>query len=597
MKKTLFFSIFFILSEIFVFTQEALKSVEEAYYDFLVLSGCSEKNYINYRTLSDNKYTIIEVKEEDSDQTGNNEKSEKNTEEKKCIRFENFPWQKKNLGKNYQVFNLNKNDENWFINGIDKSFNYKIYGPEYFCSYNTDYPFGQNDADLWQGRGFNMNISLGAKASGFGFDLTIKPTFVFSQNKYYKIMAASGNGISEYGYFWGNGHVDAPQRFGSEKIADFSWGDTEIRYSYRAFTVGFGTQSVWIGPAVENSIMLSNNAPVFPKLDFGFKRTEIKIPGKNISLGNCEFRLYYGYLSESDFFDTNADNNHNLLTGFTLSYSPAWKPLKGLSLGATKICLSKWGDNMQKYINPFYMRNNWQGETLGEDQYAALSFDWLVSSAGMEIYAEIGIDDQPAAGYSFYEYARWPFHTVAYTVGIKKTVEFSAIKKIYGVFNFEWNSSEASQDYQFWDGSTYNFGFHGKITQGKTNRGQWLGYGYGCGGNSQILSFTVFSKHGYDKVLIGRNNPDNSYIWNMAVEKKASELLYNYFSSQKANFYSGYETMWFIFPQLRISAGFLYNLIINPFYEKADTSKGYTDYSVRHYTDNFRFTFSAKYSF
>ena len=579
MKKVCLIFILFILLTARIFSQDGIKSVEEDYYDFLVLNGITSRNYINYRTLTDNIYDINETSDGSSV-------------------FESFPWKKENLGLRHQIFNFNKESENWFVKGIDKSLNYKIHGLEYFSSYNTNYPFGQNDADLWQGRGFNMNLSLGASLSGYGFDLVLKPVFLLSQNKAYEIMAASGSGISEYGYFWGNGHVDAPQRFGSDLINAFSWGDSEARYSYRAFTIGFGTQSVWIGPARENSIMLSNNAPVFPKLDFGFKKTEILLPKLNYSLGFLELRLYYGYLSESDFFDSKSENDHNLLSGVTFSYSPAWEPLKGLSLGFTKICLSKWGDNVLEYINPFYKDNNWQGETLGEDQYAALSFDWLLSSFGLEIYGEIALDDQPAAGYTFYEYARWPFHAVAYTLGLKKSIKFSQEKKVYGLFNFEWNTSEASPDYQFWPGSSYNFGFHSLVTQGKTNRGQWLGSGYGYGGNTQILSFTVYSKHGFDKIILGRNNPDNSYIWNMAVEKRAQkDLLYYYFASQKANFYAGYESMWFILPQLRVGAGFLYNLIINPFYEKVDTTKGYTDYSVRHYANNFRFTLNAKYSF
>ena len=33
--------------------QEALKSVEEEYYDFLALQGYTERHALNYRTLSD----------------------------------------------------------------------------------------------------------------------------------------------------------------------------------------------------------------------------------------------------------------------------------------------------------------------------------------------------------------------------------------------------------------------------------------------------------------------------------------------------------------------------------------------------------------
>ena len=66
---------------------------------------------------------------------------------------------------------------------------------------------------------------------------------------------------------------------------------------------------------------------------------------------------------------------------------------------------------------------------------------------------------------------------------LSKVIPISPKKEIYSVLHFEWNNTEMSQDFQLqWP---YNFGFHHQITQGYTNKGQWLGSGIGYGGNKQ----------------------------------------------------------------------------------------------------------------
>ena len=150
-----------------------------------------------------------------------------------------------------------------------------------------------------------------------------------------------------------------------------------------------------------------------------------------------------------------------------------------------------------------------------------------------------------------------------------------------------------------WSGSGYNFGFHGQITQGYTNRGQWLGSGIGYGGNSQYLSFTVFSPHGYEKFFIARNNPDNNYVYYKSVDADSEQTVYNgarYFTAFKANFYVGFENLRYVFKNFSVQYGFLYNLIINPTYEPSyneDTRK-WRGYSYAH---NFHFELALKYHF
>ena len=51
--RKIILSIFLFAFTALLYSQEALKSVEEDYYDFLALQGLTERPTLNYRTLSD----------------------------------------------------------------------------------------------------------------------------------------------------------------------------------------------------------------------------------------------------------------------------------------------------------------------------------------------------------------------------------------------------------------------------------------------------------------------------------------------------------------------------------------------------------------
>lgn len=573
--KRNFLYILFILAGFSAFSQEALKSTEEEYYDFLSLDGTVSRNTLGYRTLSDSVWNFSAAEN---------------------VSFDKHVWSEKKLATSFTIFTPAEPKTNFFANGINQSVSLRIYGPEWFNSYNTAAPFGQNDGALWQGRGYNTSFTAGARLEAYGFELTFKPQVSFSQNKYFDIMTSAYT--SEYGYFWSYGKCigcDAPQRFGDSSFWTFDWGDSEIRYTFYNFTVGFGTQIPWLGPAHENPILGSNNAPSYPKLDFGLRRTAITIPWVNWYIGDLEFRYWLGYLSESDYFDDNEENDHNMITGLTISFAPSLLP--GLTIGVNKINVCKWMDHYYWYVNPFYVGNA-QTKGLGEDGKASVIASWLFDKAGAEVYAEVGVDDFLPDGLKFYEYARYPFHTLAYTVGLKKSFDISKKNKVYGMLNFEWNCTELSEDFQMWH--KYNFGFHSEISQGYTNRGQWLGSGIGYGGNSQVLSFTIYSPHGFDKLLIGRNNPDNNYIFCKRIDTSVAKLSSEYFTAFKANFYVGAESLWYITKSFSVKGTFVYDLIINPLYNPGYSytgTNGLKYYREHTSWNNFNFDLTLKYIF
>lgn len=557
-----------------IFSQEALKSTEEEYYDFLSLQGLAERPTLGYRTLSDSEWTL--------------------TEEAKTA-DENV-WKNNSLGSKWTVYEPAQKTDNFFTRGIDQSIKVKIYGPEWFNSYNTAAPYGQNDGALWQGKGYNTSLTAGARLEAYGLEATFKPQLSFSQNREFDIMPSTYD--SEYGYFWGYGAdqnkgVDAPQRFGDKAFWTYDWGDTEIRYTWHNLTAGIGTQAIWLGPAWLNPLLHSNNAPSYPKFDIGLRKTSIHLPWLGWYVGDVEGRMWIGYLSESDYFDNDEDNDHNMINGLSLSYAPSFLP--GLTLGANKICLSKWNSkNAVKYLNPLYDAND------NEDQKLSLTVDWIFPKVGFEVYGELGIDDYAARWHhdnKFLCLIRYPFHTMTYTIGLKKGISVYNPKNIKGEIIFEWNNTEMSQDFQFqWP---YNFGFHHIITQGYTNRGQWIGSGTGYGGNSQILAFNIIYPKGNTLLFVLRNNQDNNYIFSKTIDSSASDIdIYNrYYYAFKTNFNIGFSTNYFLSTNLSIQGGFSYNLVLNPQYNpkmKNITSESYTIPTKEH---NFQLYLGGKYNF
>ena len=546
MKKA-FLNLIFILSLAPLFCQEALKSTQALYFELLSLQGNVERPYLNYRSLSDNVYDY-----------SSNELWSNNKLQTEFVFFDRF----------------------------DNSLKLKVYSFELFNSVNTNAPYGRYDGVLWQGRGYNASFTTGVKLECYGLSLTFKPQVAFSQNLEYEIMESAYE--SPYGYFWkyknGSGRVDCPQRFGDKAFFDFSWGDTEVRYTWNSFTFGFGWQSVWLGCADVNPLFFSNNAPSFPKFDIGMKKQKVVIPGIDYYLGDIEARVFVGQLTESDYYDSDETNNHNMINLFTVSYAPSFLP--GLVLGANKVCLSKWGDDFFKYLNPFYFDNG------DEDQKVSVTAEFESTKGQLTCYTEVGIDDRANDVHDNINSLVTHFwHTMTFTFGMKKGFDFN--ENLKGLLVFEWNNTEMSQDMQVqWD---YSFGFHHKITQGYTNRGQWLGSGIGYGGNSQYVGFDLYYQKGKSSVFIHRFNPDNNSLFRESIGTDEpgdlSDLhnrTWNYFRGELV---LGISTEFFVLPNLNLGAGFVYDYIVNPLYNKYwEENK----YSTK--WNNVQFTFTVKYT-
>jgi hypothetical protein len=542
LRKKLFICLLFCLLFLSMLpAQESLKSAEEEYYDFLALQGLTERPTLNYRTLSDSKWNIDETAE--------------------------HPWQKQNLGIFHPLFG---------------DFRMRVYGPDLFMSANTAAPYGQNDGVLWQGRGFNALFKGGVRFEGYGVELTLLPHFAFSQNASFDIMPSHYD--NEYGYFWGygepksnSGGVDAPQRFGDKPFFDWDFGDSEIRYTWKTLTIGFGTQVIWLGPAYLNPILHSNNAPTYPKLDVGLRRQRVKLPWLGWYLGDVEARIWIGRLTESDYFDGDDANDYTMFHGLAFAYAPSFLP--GLTLFFNRVCLVDWTWENLEFIFPAY------ANTI-EDQKMSFGFLWMFPSVGFEVYGELGIDDYVPGELGE---IRRPFHTTVYGLGLKKTLPIIPSRKIYGELLLEFNWMEKTMEYAV---VPYSFYAHHQIIHGYTNKGQWLGNGVSPMGNAQSLRFTLYYPNGNSSLMISRNNPNTHYIYEHEfwAESGQKNVFHN---AYWANFNIDLVTRYFISRNFQVMGGMAYNLIINPDFRRIVSDEA----SFDTFTHNFSFQLGLKYSF
>jgi hypothetical protein len=613
MKKIISVFALFFFSAVF-FSQEALKSFEEEYYEFLSLTGTAKRPTLGYKTLSDSTWDYsydIPPYIDDIEYIYNdkiNEDQVEATEEQKKTYI--HPWRYKYLGRKKTLF------DNPFIN-------YRFYGLEMYNSINSETPFGYNDGALWQGKGYNASITGGARFELYSFEFTFKPQISFSQNKYFDTIEGVQSSVLsddyKYNYSWVNrdtitrtwgtneieianyagGNIDMVQRYGNSWFFNYDWGDSEIRCTIRTFTMGFGTQTPWLGPAYVNPMLGSNNAPSYPKFDIGLRRTKIYIPLLRWYIGDIEARLWTGYLTQSDYYEgTNQDSDHNMLNALSVSYAPAFIP--GFSFGMNRIFLTKWKMENLKFIGRLFTASHENGTDSGndEDQKIAFYADWIFSRIGLEVYGEIGIDD-----FSQNEETN-PFHTAIYTVGLKQYIPLPLKKlfpklpefmNLHSELSFEWNNFEMSQDFQLqWPYLGYYS--HGSIGQGYTNKGQVLGAATSTFGNSQYLSYKVYYPKGSTKLYFHRFCPNNNFTNSQSARSSKSfadnvityeNPLFNsaYYANYETYYDFGIETLFFVNKNLNINAGFDWVEIFNWRYWQQREKR------------NLRLTFGMKYNF
>lgn len=384
-------------------------------------------------------------------------------------------------------------------NSLTDNLTYAFVPLVHTVSFNSAYPEGGNDGAAWQGRGINSWGMAGIQADYGPINITLAPSYWYAQNVAFETMPSSDVFNNEFAYFTSN--IDLPQRFGDASTGNVTAGESEVRFTWRTFTIGFSNQSLWLGPTETNPVLLSNNAPGFPRFDIGLRPTTTPV-------GTFEALAWWGVLYDSDYFDRESDADSRLFSGISLSYAPDLVP--GLTFGVHRIVLQglAGGDPADyfKAFNPFMTPELGRDAT---DQRASITADWTFPSVGFNVYVEWGRNDySPRWSYI----VRAPEHSQAFTYGLRQIVHQDA-RNIW-LLSGEISQFIHSRDYDIDLGKSQNgFYTHGTVTQGHTNQGQLLGARIGPGADAQSLSLDYFYRRGRAGLFAERVSRNKDYIY------------------------------------------------------------------------------------
>ena len=360
---------------------------------------------------------------------------------------------------------------------------------------NSSYARGFNDGPVWKGKGITQEVNLGLRWKKNRLSVMFVPNIFYSQNLPFELATQIKDDVSPFSYQFANKfavsyRVDWVQRYGDNAFVNFHPGQSEIRYQYRLWTVGVGTQNFKWGPSILNPIILSRNAGGFPSLDIGTSRP-IKMYFKDIDLGTIDTKILLGRLSESNYFDSFPENDKRFFTGMSIGYSLPF--LSNLVLGFNKVLykqeqyftqvdLAAW---FWIFDNGIMVDSVQTRDTF--DQLSSVFLDWKFQEVDLRVYLELARNDFSGGWWSL---TMEPEHSRAYTIGLEKV--FDLARKKYFLFMLEHSNLVRSQSWRYRASPVYYQ--HIIIDQGYTHQGQLLGAGIGGGSMSQFIGMSVYDQ-------------------------------------------------------------------------------------------------------
>jgi len=354
--------------------------------------------------------------------------------------------------------------------------------------YNSGYAKGLNDGPAWQGKGINITFGAGFSGRVGRFSYVINPIFQYAENRSFQITSPRES-RQEFQYPFSE-EIDYVTRFGNDPVLKIFPGQSDISLSFKPVTFSLSTQNMRWGSALFNPIVMSTNAPGIPHFRIGTNKPwETKI-------GNFESNLMWGYLKESDYFNTNSNDDVRYFSGFTFGYQPSF--FEGFSIGLNRILYTQT-DYLTNFFYdgfiPFSGFFNSGNEVVVNgsltndvyDQIASITFHWENETKDFQFYAEWARGDF-ASG--IMDLLTQPEHNRAYTFGAWKEFPIMNARKIRIIY--EHTSLAVWQTLRLRAGTSIYT--HQTNKQGFTNNGQIIGSSIGPGSSADIFLASYFWK-------------------------------------------------------------------------------------------------------
>jgi hypothetical protein len=390
---------------------------------------------------------------------------------------------------------------------FSKKFSYEIRNIGVTWQRNDSLGLGSNDGSFIPAAGMQQRAHINVAARWGKFYLQLAPEFIKAENKPqqpYDLDPVFANLLPSY-YNLVNGHIDMYDRIGTQPLNKALPGQSSLKFQSSHIAVGMSTENIWWGPALRNSLVLSNHAPSF--LHFTLQTVK---PLKT-SFGHIEAQLITGRLKEVEFVNPDdqkmrqffswywiraKDTFPRSFAGYIATWEPKWT--KNLFLGVAGSAIS-YRNNAESrlLVFPFAKIERQNRQRLG-----SFFMRYVMPKEQAEIYLEMGRSDRAA----------YPTNIIRDSIPMGYTAGFRKLKtlgKNYGYLHFGLeltrlqlpdprlllrpNNPSGLPLYNSWY-------IHENIRQGYTNDAQVMGAWIGPGSNSQTLQLGWVK--GYKKLMI-----------------------------------------------------------------------------------------------
>lgn len=285
--------------------------------------------------------------------------------------------------------------------------------------FNSAFPYGANDGPLWAGRGITAYVSGGISARRGIFAASVNPFLFVAQNAQFSLAPTGSSDRRAFANWVYPEVIDLPQRFGNAAFARLDPGESSLRVDWRGFAAGVSTAAEFWGPAVENPIILGNNAGGFPRAFAGTSQPAALGP---LLLHG---RIVWGSVRGTDYGHLEPGHSH-FATGAVASLS--FKSAPGLELGAARFFHVAWpsgGFLRAPFLAPFSEilkaglanSSNVGGDNPDDNQLASIFGRWVFPRSHLELYGEYGREDH---SWDLRDLAGEPDHDSAYLLGLQR---------------------------------------------------------------------------------------------------------------------------------------------------------------------------------
>ena len=384
--------------------------------------------------------------------------------------------------------------------------------------WNSDLPNGGNDAGLWAGRGANMSVTGGVEyrrsfPSGL-LRVVVAPEVDYSHNLPFVVFAGREPGRSAFSSPWhiGQSSADLPLRFGDLPVRAVGLGQSSVTFTMPRVELGASAANEWWGPALRNTLLLSNNSAGVPRL---FARTARPLRTR---FGQFEGRAFIGALTESPFFDENQKNDIRSLSGLLVTYRPSIDT--GLTIGLSRLVMARASsglgviphllDVVLQYqpIQPEADTNSTGQSYQRTDQLFSLFARWVFPESGFETYVEWSRMELPR---SIGEYLEVPQSTQGYTIGL----QYAQPHRNESYFRLQGEVTFLEQTQVLPNHPPPDYYTGRAAPQGFTQRGQVLGAAIGPGSSTQFIGMDWMAREWQAGVFVGRTRTENDALYRL----------------------------------------------------------------------------------